>query len=310
MSGSAAFAQTISDDVVVTGYVLTEALSDLPGRPTYFKAGPLVFKNTSTSMLRANSTAIVWKMDEQVEGELHIPRHVKVGYDRFEIEGLAEGCLSGCDMTAVNLPKATRTIPANSFSNCQNLADVVMSHEVTFIESAAFRWCKSLRSLDMPSGVKYIGDFCFDQSGLEDVTIPKSVEYLGQNAFSCCSSLRRVVFTGHRIKEIAGYTFDGCSALESVVLSPGVESILSYAFQNTGLKELTLPSTVQKIYSYAFNGTPLMRLNLLSRTPPATGKLFTGADQKRIALHVPKGTLAAYRSAPLWKNFVTIIDDL
>ncbi len=309
-SGSAAFAQTISDDVVVTGYIISEALDNLPGRPPYFRAGPLEFKNTSTSMLRAQSTAIVWKLDEQVEGELHIPRHVEVGYDRFEIEGLAEGCLSGCNMTAVNVPKKTRTIPANCFSGCQNLATVLMWDNVTFIEAAAFRWCGSLGKIDMHSGVKYIGDFCFDQSGLEEVTLPKSLEYLGQNAFSNCKSLKRVVFTGHRISEIAGYTFDGCSALEEVVLSPGVESILSYAFQNTGLKELTLPASVNKIYSYAFIGTPLIRLNLLSRTPPATGKLFTAADQRRITLHVPKGTLADYRNAPLWKNFVTIIDDL
>ena len=39
-------AQTISDEVIVIGAAVTEALDNLPSRPLYFRAGNLMFKDT------------------------------------------------------------------------------------------------------------------------------------------------------------------------------------------------------------------------------------------------------------------------
>lgn len=315
VGGVDAFGQNINDDAVevvaaMADYLATGEGSWIPGTPSAFHCHGIEYKNVSEGIVRQLREAIVFKYEHQMEGKLFIPRDVTVGVDRFRIVGFSDGALRGLDISAVNLPPDIRTIPRDCFYSCYELAEVEFHGETTFLESNAFGLCHSLKSIHLPSSVKYIGDHCFDQSGLEEIVIPKSVDYLGSYAFNRCRSLRKVTFTGHRINDLQGYTFGGCDALEEVVLPPGLESIMSYAFEKSGLRRITIPATVSKIYSYAFNDTLLQRIDLLAKNPPATGKLFTADDLARIELHIPRGTLSAYRSAPLWNKFAKIIDDL
>lgn len=308
-------AQNINDEAVEIGgamidYLITGQGSLIPGTPLAFRCHGLEYRDVSNGMIRQLREAIVWRYERPMEGELFIPKDVTVGVDRFHIVGLNDGALRGLDISAVNLPPDIRTIPRQCFYSCYNLADVKFHGETTFIEDNAFGLCHSLKTIHLPSSVKYIGDHCFDQSGLVEFVVPKSVDFLGSYAFYNCKNLRKVVFTGHRLNDLQGYTFDGCTALEEVVLPQGLESIMSYAFKDTGLKHLSLPASVSKIYSYAFMNTTLYRLDIHAKNPPQLGKVFTNVDQGRIELHIPRGTTAAYKSAVVWKNFTKIIDDL
>ena len=76
----------------------------IPDRPGYFNSGGLVYKNVSTSMVRQLSEAIVWRIDVQPEGVLHIPDDINVGFDRFHVSGFAEGAFEYGHMTAIDLP--------------------------------------------------------------------------------------------------------------------------------------------------------------------------------------------------------------
>ncbi len=308
-------AQDYSDPALEIGgamidYLITGQGSLIPGTPSAFRCHGLQYRDVSNGIIRQLREAIVFKYERQMEGELFIPKDVTVGVDRFHIVGFNDGALRNLNISAVNLPPDIRTIPNDCFYSCYNLAEVKFHGETTYLENNAFGLCHSLRTIHLPSSVKYIGDHCFDQSGLVEFVVPKSVEFLGSYAFSGCKSLRKITFTGHRLNDLQGYTFNGCESLEEVVLPPGLETIMSYAFLDSGLTRITVPASVSKIYSYAFNGTRLARIDLLAKNPPACGKLFTANDLARIELHVPRGTLAAYRSAPLWQKFVNIIDDL
>ena len=63
-------------------------------------------------------------------------------------------------------------------------------HFVTEIAAGAFSHCKFLARIDLPKGLRSIGDgafaYCRD---LFDVFIPASVSYIGKGAFSCCYDL-------------------------------------------------------------------------------------------------------------------------
>lgn len=308
-------AQNVNNDAVEIGnaminYLITGQGSWIPGTPSAFSCHGLEYKDVSNGLIRQLREAIVWRYERQMEGELFIPKDITVGVDRFHIVGLNEGALRNLDISAVNLPPDIRTIPRECFYSCYKLADVKFHGETTFIEDNAFGLCHSLKSIRLPSSVKFLGSHCFQQSGLESIVIPKSIETLGPYAFYACRDLRKVVFTGHRLNDLQGYTFDSCFSLEEVVLPQGLESIMSYAFKDTGLKRLSLPASVSKIYSYAFQNTTLDRLDLHAKNPPQLGKVFTTVDQARIELHIPRGTMGAYRAAPVWRNFTKIIDDL
>lgn len=115
---------------------------------------------------------------------------------------------------------------------------------------------------------------------------------------------------GHRLGVISGYCFSGCESLEEITLPAGVHSILSYAFENSGIKHITWSNNMKAIYSFAFKSTQIQRIDSHATTPPQTGQIFTLNDAKRIELHVPRGSEAAYRNAPVWEAFVNIIADL
>lgn len=283
----------------------------VPGQPLYFTAGPFKFKNTSEGfVIRQESDAIVWSLTKPVEGPLRVPHHVSVGLDRFSIRGLAEGALANCNMSSVYLPGDIRTIPARCFEGCDNLKSITFHGGLKFIENGAFRWTRSLEELQLPSSVKFIGEYAFDQSGLVSIEISKDIETIGQGAFRNCKNLKSVTFSGHRLGEIQGYSFENCESLQYISLPPGIHSILSYAFKGAGLRHIVLPYTIEKIYSYAFIETAIVRIDCHAVKPPATGKLFTTDDAQRIELHVPRGSLEAYKESSPWKYISTIIADL
>lgn len=73
-----------------------------------------------------------------------------------------------------------------------------------------------------------ISDRVFSQCGIRSVTIPESVEKIGE------------------------YAFDGCDKLLSVTIPDNVESIGAYAFDGDGLCKLVIGHGVKKIGNEAF----------------------------------------------------------
>lgn len=87
-----------------------------------------------------------------------------------------------------------------------------------------------VRHISLPDGLISIGDNGFEAWGLEDITIPASLEKLGNNAFMACKQLKSVVFEG--TPKTFGYdTFDGCSSLESITIGGRVLSSDEFADQ-------------------------------------------------------------------------------
>lgn len=92
---------------------------------------------------------------------------------------------------------------------------------------------------------------------------------------------------------IEKYIFAYCSMLTSVIIPSSVTAIDSIAF--IGCQVLTS--------IYAYSTTPISLSYGLN--------IFSGrVDTAKCTLHVPKGTLAAYKAANVWKGFGTITDDL
>lgn len=72
--------------------------------------------------------------------------------------------------------------------------------------------CTRLRSVLLGDGLYSICKFSFEQSGLEEITIPCEVEVIGTCAFQSCKSLRKVNFAGSGLEIIWDNAFT-CSGL-------------------------------------------------------------------------------------------------
>lgn len=143
-----------------------------------------------------------------------------------------------------------------------------------------------------------IGESAFrDNTLLESISLPPTIQYIGDNAFSGCTKLKQINSRAWEdLQTIGASAFYGCSALDSIVIPEGVQTIGKSAFMGcsnltsislpTGLKnipdecfnqcplgqEIIVPEGVETIGQTAFNGTLETRLRTESITLPSTLK--------------------------------------
>ena len=118
----------------------------------------------------------------------------------------------------------------------------------------AFKGCSNLATVTFNSrnASHIIGDYAFAQTTISELTIPETVEAIGNHAFAKCSSLTGIVIPGS-VETIGDYAFSDAWKLKTVTLNEGLKSIGEKAFNSSGTTEvLNVPSTLQSIGIDAF----------------------------------------------------------
>lgn len=150
-------------------------------------------------------------------------------------------------------------IGADAFRCCRNLRSVNIPSSVTSIGNAAFRECSGLTSVNIPSSVTSIGEYVFyNCSSLSSINIPSGVTSIGQSMFSGCSSLTSISVLGD-VTFIGNDVFAGCAA----------------------------------------------RLTLSATTPAILGNYNSIGAQ--MIIRVPDAALTTYRTADGWSSFANRI---
>lgn len=126
--------------------------------------------------------------------------------------------------------------------------------------------------------VAHIANAAFlNQTGLESISIPAGVTFIGANAFQGCTSLQSITFEeGSLLTTIGNGAFYGCSALFNVTLPEYVTAIGANTFENCtalGTVHFHENSRLESIGNSAFSGSNLV----LSMTIPA-GVTTIGAN--------------------------------
>ena len=81
--------------------------------------------------------------------------------------------------------------------------------------------------------VTKISPYAFDGSNIETVTLPDTIEMIGEGAFKNCKKLKSVhgLENCNGLKEIKAYTFSYCEALQEISFPNTIESIGISAFE-------------------------------------------------------------------------------
>ena len=100
------------------------------------------------------------------------------------ITSIEWGAMQVCpELTSIVIPNQVKTIVGMTFSNCHKLTSVTMSNSVTSIGEGTFSNCELLTDLILSDSLKIIGGSSFGCKALKSIKIPKSVTFIGSDAF-------------------------------------------------------------------------------------------------------------------------------
>ncbi|MBQ2802639.1 MAG: leucine-rich repeat protein, partial [Lachnospiraceae bacterium] len=124
-----------------------------------------------------------------------------------------------------------------------------------------------------------------------NVSIPDTVEVIGQNAFEGNKNIELVVLP-NSVKRIEAYAFWGCENLDTVTLGKGLKEVGDYAFTNcTGLKRMYLQENIQSIGIKAF--ADCVNMTDISIAPEVTSIHETAFDGcYQLNIHCDEGSIA------------------
>ena len=100
----------------------------------------------------------------------------------------------------------------------KNIKRVVIKKGVTAIADFAFKGCKKLKEIILPSTLKKIGACAFEGCPIKNITIPKSVKSIEPGAFAG-SSIKSITIP-KTVKKLGEGVFGNCKKLESITM-PG-----------------------------------------------------------------------------------------
>ena len=177
--------------------------------------------------------------------------------------------------TEQNNPDKVETPEEKRDKEAESLFDLTLRNDGNY-EVKSYKG--SQKEVTIPNeykGKKVVGieSNAFENSSIESITIPSTVEKIGDHAFYKCYALQTVTLN-EGLKEIGWFTFaetaiseikipstvegivsdtfSGCKNLKSVTLNEGLKSIGRGAFNGTSIESIEMTSTVEKIERFAF----------------------------------------------------------
>lgn len=189
------------------------------------------------------------------------------------------------------IAKGVKEIKERAFNNLTALKNVTFTTDsyAYMVETETGELASVTIPTSSQTDLTTIGTRAFwGDTALEGISIPASVEEIGNEAFQNCSSLKYVNFTSDsELETIANNTFNGCSSLAKFELPASVKSIGNGTFVNcTDMKEFTVlldsdgNSQLSTIDGYAFyqSGIESIDLSQCSKLKCIAGK-FDEATQ-------------------------------
>lgn len=164
------------------------------------------------------------------------------------------------------------TFSDGTFSQAEKLTKVTLPNNLTEIPAFAFEKTKALKSVTLPDSVETINNQAFYESGLESIVLPKSLTSLATESEDGNIS----------------FVFQGSTNL---IIPSSVTYLGLFAFQNSGVKEVTIQSdgnkSLRQISKRAFyKCKDLTKVVLGNNTRFIQDQAFYGCDNLN-ELHLP-----------------------
>ncbi|MFA6860452.1 MAG: leucine-rich repeat protein [Clostridia bacterium] len=195
--------------------------------------------------------------------------------------------------TTYTIPSTISYIGASAFENAKIIQIVTALGSILSIGDRAFANCECITSL---FSMNYL-------SGVEEGS-------LGLQAFYGMKSILSLNFGSSAVTEIKDSTFEGCTALITLVLPSSVSILNNNIIKGTKVTSITIPNTVTKVFNTFLGADSLNNVNCRPTVPPtfsgtvsifATGKEL---EASTFSLNVPRLNLATYQGQSGWSKYI------
>ena len=242
-------------------------------------------------------------------------------------------------LTKLTIGNKVTDLPEEAFYNNRNLTEATIGNNLAEIPARAFYTCNSLKGISIPGSVERIGVSAFGNDSLmTTVTIAEGVKAIDRAAFSYCGRVKSITLPAsldsihaNALQSMSGVTsfsiadsdtplkvygtrFYGNGMCYDFALADAyvgrditlTHNALSPFYNQQSVTEVTLGDKVTALVSEAFYYCKaLKKVTVNAVIPPAAPvNSFNGVDITKIPLFVPEGTVAAYKVATIWKEFM------
>lgn len=248
---------------------------------------------------------------------------------------------SSCkELSTIILPNSVTKIDKSAFENYEevlsNLDSVVFGNSLEIIDYSAFFNCKSLKSINLPAKIKFLGDSAFGGcTNVKSVNIPNGLIKIGGlygkygtsnygegNTFGRCNALTSIYIPAS-VSFIKHGSFINCENLSKIEIDKNNKHYLSedefiynitkdtiFAYCCGNKKEtVIIPNSVKLISGGTFKGAiNIKNVRVYNSTPPELYSKFESSVRDEGILYVPKGSYSNYWLADNWGDFQTIIE--
>ena len=204
------------------------------------------------------------------------------GNVRFEPS--AGGTFDGC--TSLSAFAA-----GESCANYTSVDGVLYSKDMKRLE--VYPIAKEGSTFVVPDSVETIGAKAFHMSLLTHVTLPETLQEIGNSAFLTCKLLTSIDVPAS-VSTIGAYSFASCEKLGTVTLHEGLETIGDHAFWDCSrIYELELPNGLTTIGDSAFSVMPnLTKIYIPDSVTEIGSDVFNVTEN--VTLYTTNETAAAY----------------
>lgn len=195
---------------------------------------------------------------------------------------IIESPLTGGKFTHYKIKDGVRIICDGAFRGCKELIEVSIPSTINFIGDHAFSGCIKLKNIEIPESVVYIGNGAFDSS-MGHVRLPAALEIIDGNPFchECIISsnsskfivVDNVLFSSD-MKRLISY----CGTDDEYTIPRGVEIVGKQAFRSSGLKKINFSDSITTIEKHAFENNDFLHLTLPSSLMRISESAFSGCN--------------------------------
>ena len=199
-----------------------------------------------------------------------------------KVTKFGKGAFSFTGINYFIIPDSVSDLGEEVFEYCNNLKTVTFPENPKFdtISKALFAHDEGLDTIEIPNGIKTIGEDAFCFSSIQNLVFKEgtTLETIEKNAFRFAKNLTNIVLPGS-VQTIKAEAFKFIKTLETVTLNEGTKVIEESVFEFCDvLSTINLPSTITYIGTKCFQFSPVLSTINFAGTKAQWGAITKGED--------------------------------